>query len=245
MRARWLAWKARFAALALRERALVTGAAVLGILLIGHTYGVEPRTKARAFLEKQAAQQEQALNTLRGQVAQLQAQIAESEKAGKARMAQAQATLAELDARLEAARGTLVPPERMRPLLQDVLGARRNLKLVAMRNLPVAPLLEAPAARPEAGKEAQAPAEPPLKVVGVAARHDSRASWPSRSTVCTWSRLTADGCFRPSATPTSTSLGAPRIAEVIGATITVCSRPITSCRVSTSTGRRLSGRANA
>ena len=164
MKARWLAWKARFAALALRERALVTGAAVLGILLIGHTYGVEPRTKARAFLENQAAQQEQALNTLRGQVAQLQAQIAESEKAGKARMAQAQATLAELDARLEAARGTLVPPERMRPLLQDVLGARRNLKLVAMRNLPVAPLLEAPAARPEAGKEAQAPAEPPLKV---------------------------------------------------------------------------------
>lgn len=164
MKARWLAWKARFAALALRERALVTGAAVLGILLIGHTYGVEPRTKARAFLENQAAQQEQALNTLRGQVAQLQAQIAESEKAGKARMAQAQATLAELDARLEAARGTLVPPERMRPLLQDVLAARRNLKLVAMRNLPVAPLLDAPAARPAAGKEAQAPAEAPLKV---------------------------------------------------------------------------------
>jgi hypothetical protein len=45
--------------------------------------------------------------------------------------------------------------------------------------------------------------------------------------------------------PTITSLGAPRIVEVIGATITVWSKPMTSWRDSTSTGRRLSGARKA
>ena len=44
--------------------------------------------------------------------------------------------------------------------------------------------------------------------------------------------------LQPSAVPTSTSLGAPRIVDVIGATMTVCRRPMTSWRVITSTGRR-------
>ena len=36
-----------------------------------------------------------------------------------------------------------------------------------------------------------------------------------------WSRLIAEPCLSPSSTPTTTSLGAPRIVEVIGATVTV------------------------
>ena len=167
MKALWLSWAARFAALALRERALIAGAAVLGIVLIGYTYGVEPRMRQRAVLVNQATQQEQTLLTLRAQVAQLQVQIAETEKAGKERVSKAQAALTDLDGRLDAARRSLVPPEKVRPLLQDVLAARRNLKLVAMRNLPVAPLLEARAPAQEAtkdGKDAAAPTEQHLKV---------------------------------------------------------------------------------
>lgn len=41
------------------------------------------------------------------------------------------------------------------------------------------------------------------------------------STVCTWSRLTALSVLISSSTPTSTSLGAPWIVEVTGATTTV------------------------
>lgn len=170
MNALWLSWKARFAALALRERALVTAAAVVGIVLIGYSYTIEPRLRQRAAMEAQAAQQEQALQALRVQAAQLQAQIADSEKAGKERIAKAQAALSELDARLDAARGSLVPPEKIRPLLQDVLTARRNLKLVTMRNLPVAPLLERKGEAKEAaqaareGKEAAVAQERRLQV---------------------------------------------------------------------------------
>ena len=55
------------------------------------------------------------------------------------------------------------------------------------------------------------------------------------------STFTADSCFRPSAIPTITSLGAPWMVEVIGATVTVCRSATTSSRVSTNTGLRLSG----
>ena len=44
--------------------------------------------------------------------------------------------------------------------------------------------------------------------------------------------------------PMMTSLGAPRIVEVMGATRTVCRRPTTSCRDRMTTGRRLSGAEN-
>ena len=54
----------------------------------------------------------------------------------------------------------------------------------------------------------------------------------------------AESCFRPSSGPTRTSLGAPYTVDVIGATITVWSNPITSWRLITSTGRRLSGGLN-
>jgi hypothetical protein len=61
-------------------------------------------------------------------------------------------------------------------------------------------------------------------------------------TVNTWHRLTHDGAFSPSSEPTGTSVGAPRLVEVIAATVTVWSAPIKEGRLSTSTGRRLSGR---
>ena len=65
------------------------------------------------------------------------------------------------------------------------------------------------------------------------------------STVCIWSRLMAESRLSPSLIPTITSLGAPRIVEVIGATITVWRTSIASLRDRTRTGRRLSGRENA
>jgi hypothetical protein len=48
----------------------------------------------------------------------------------------------------------------------------------------------------------------------------------------------------PSSTPKTTSDGTPRIADVIGATVTVDKYAIALSRVSTTTGRFLSGGAN-
>ncbi|MBL8492011.1 MAG: hypothetical protein JNM82_14615 [Rhodocyclaceae bacterium] len=166
MMARWQEWTKKFAAMKPSERALVTAALVGGILLLGYTYAVEPALKKRAAMEKQAAGQETLAQDLEAQILLLRAQIAESEKSGKERLARAEAAVADLDVRLEAAKERLVPPERVRPLLRDVLAARQGLKLVALRSRPVTPLIEAAPTAPAAkdgGKEV-AKAEPTLKV---------------------------------------------------------------------------------
>ena len=46
-------------------------------------------------------------------------------------------------------------------------------------------------------------------------------------------------CFSPSTTPTRTSVGVPRIVEVIGATVPVWSQAASTSHVSTRTGRRV------
>ena len=62
-------------------------------------------------------------------------------------------------------------------------------------------------------------------------------------TVATLCRLTAHGPFIPSTSVRRTSDGTSRIVEVMGATVTADKYAIALSRVSTSTGRCLSGRA--
>ena len=62
-----------------------------------------------------------------------------------------------------------------------------------------------------------------------------------RGTVKRLQRLTHEVCLSPSSTPNSTSVGDPRRVDVTAATVTVWSDWISEGRLSTRTGRRLSG----
>jgi hypothetical protein len=65
----------------------------------------------------------------------------------------------------------------------------------------------------------------------------------NRWTVTALWRLIAHGAFIPSSTSSTTSDGTPRIAEVMGATVTIDRRWMEISRVRITTGRCLSGRS--
>ncbi len=142
MKAAFLRLIARFEALALRERRLVALALLGGVALLGWLSGVDP-----ALSRLQRA--ERALTEQRAQWSSLQSQLEVLQSPGQQPEAQARAELAALKQQVDALGGrmalmekTLVPPQRMTELLEGVLDGRRGVRLLGLRTLPVAPLLE-------------------------------------------------------------------------------------------------------
>jgi MSHA biogenesis protein MshJ len=72
--------------------------------------------------------------------------------------------LGELAGRLQTMESTLVPPQRMTGLLEDMIGRKTGLRLLSLKTLPVAPLLDK-----KAGAEEKEAAKPVDKVEGSSA----------------------------------------------------------------------------
>jgi MSHA biogenesis protein MshJ len=68
---------------------------------------------------------------------------------------------------LKGRRDKLVPPEKMGELLEQVLNKNERLQLIALETLPATPLIEPPAAKPDAGAVASAPVAVPVKSPGL------------------------------------------------------------------------------
>lgn len=162
MKARWQKLAGRFDALVARERWLVIGAVLGGIVMIGTMQFVEPalnRTKlAQHALLEQGAQ----LSTLRAQMLALQSSSKDPDVAARAELAELRKKLAELGERLGAMERSLVPPERMASLLEDLVGRGKDLKLISLRTLPVKPVLEKPVEKAPAGPAAATPPAAPV-----------------------------------------------------------------------------------
>ena len=141
MKSFFLGLAEKFDALAKRERYLVAVALLGGVLLIGWTTIIDPaRSRAqvaeRAIVEQRAqlaalAVQLQALQSARDPEAQAGAELAEIKRQIKA-----------LYDRYAALGGSLVAPQQVASLLEDMLGGKSNLRLLSLRTLPAAPVLE-------------------------------------------------------------------------------------------------------
>lgn len=162
MKARWQKLAGRFDALVVRERWLVIGAVLGGIVMIGTMQFIEPalnRTKlAQHALVEQGAQ----LSILRAQMLALQSSSKDPDVAARAELAELRKRLAELGERLGTMERSLVPPERMASLLEDLVGRGKDLKLISLRTLPVRPVLEKPAEKAPAGPAAATPPAAPV-----------------------------------------------------------------------------------
>lgn len=139
MKEKLLAWAARFDALARRERALLAGAAVVGILLLGFSVLVEPGLKS-ANAERLRGEQAQAdLEKLNGQIALLK-QAPDLNAGNRRALEEVRARVAENDARLNSLETTMVPPDKMRAFIESLLAQHRQVELVGLRTLAPAPL---------------------------------------------------------------------------------------------------------
>lgn len=154
----WLKWAARYDALQLRERWLVAAAVLGAIVLLGYSLFVEPALQ-------RARQADSRVEQARVQIANAQAQSLAQQSASpdpdlvaRAELDGLKKQLSELAGRLELLDNSLVAPQRMAGLMEEVIGRKTGLRLLAVKTLPLAPLLEK--GREAVGKPGDKPAHP-------------------------------------------------------------------------------------
>jgi MSHA biogenesis protein MshJ len=132
----------RLDAMTQRERVFIFGAGAVAILAVVYVGGIEPALKRRALLEARANDQATLLTTAEAQKRELQRTLAEDPAAAlRARIAAKQKEIASIDAQLASLQRTLIAPDRMASVLEELVGRSAAVKLVSLRNLPAAPLV--------------------------------------------------------------------------------------------------------
>ena len=132
----------KFDALASRERVLVACALLGGIMLLVWAAFIDPARLQTLQAERTRAAQQTQVQMLQAQMAALQAPGQSPEVQARAELAVLKKQIADMGERLAAMEGALVPPQRMAGLLESMIGGRSGLRLLGLRTLPVAPVLE-------------------------------------------------------------------------------------------------------
>jgi MSHA biogenesis protein MshJ len=130
---------ARFDALSMRERALVAGAALIGIVLLWVALVFDPMSVKQRALNAE-------LTTLQQSIQLTSQSIQETTEADPTLIAQREETrlkaqLAQINTQLAAKSAGLIPPERMVQVIHDVLSRQHGVTLVSLHNSPVTTLV--------------------------------------------------------------------------------------------------------
>lgn len=153
MKQYWQRFAAKIDSRNQRERTLIFIMAIVVSLALVNTALFDPlRAKAKR-LSQEAAQQ-------REQLADLGAKIQAARQTGKidpdaplrVRLAAVKQGLEQAAIELKGTQESLVPPDRMARLLEDMLSQNHNLKLVSLSTLPVSGVLEKPEEKGEKAK---------------------------------------------------------------------------------------------
>ena len=174
MKAYWLKLAARYDALVSRERWLIALASIGGIVLLGYSLAIEPARHNALLAERNAVEYSGQLANVRAQMVALQSPAKHPDVAARAELDGLKRQLADLAGRLELMEGSLVPPQQMSGLLEDMIGRRSGLRLLALKTLPVTPLLEKKAGADEKDAtkiEAKKPEGVPVNTSGGLFKH--------------------------------------------------------------------------
>jgi MSHA biogenesis protein MshJ len=136
----------RFDALSQRERATIAGAVLFGMLVVGYLVWINPQIARQATQAKRVVQAKNDLAALETQLSTLQAQHKDPDASNRTALQDVRKTMAAIDVRLRNVQDSLVMPDKMQAYLEGLLARNRNLELLSLRTLPVAPLIDKPGA---------------------------------------------------------------------------------------------------
>ena len=144
----------RLDAMTQRERLMVFGASALAVVALVYVGAIEPALKRSALLSARISDQAAMLSAAEAQKADLlRALSADPSAALRSRIEARRQEIAAIDSQLSGLQRTLVTPDRMATVLQELIGRGSQVRLVSLRNLPAMPLDQAKtpegAARPE------------------------------------------------------------------------------------------------
>ena len=140
---------ARFDALSTRERALIAGAALIGVVLLWFAVFLDPANVRQRALSAE-------LTTLQQSIYLTTQSIQQTNESDPMLTAQREAAkleqqLAAINTQLAAKSAGLIPPERMVQVIHDVLSRQHGVTLVSLHNSPVTTLVPAAAGTTSAG----------------------------------------------------------------------------------------------
>lgn len=141
MNALWRRTAAKFDALSVRERVMVSAAVMVALLALVYTLMIEPELKkqqrsAAAMLQKQSE-----MRALDAQVQGLLAARAQDpDRARRERLAQLAGQVNELESTINAEERRFTRPAQMRGVVEGVLGRARGVALVELKTLAVSTL---------------------------------------------------------------------------------------------------------
>jgi len=161
----WLKLSTKLDAMTLRERAMVFVAVTAAILFLLYTMAVEPMLAKQKLLLAQIKQQQNQIAGIDMEItAKAQGFSLDPDAQERARLQAARAEIDRISAGLLAVQKGLVAPEKIAPLLENLLSGHGKLRLMAMKTLPVTGMNESftASAPPVAGGAAPvaAPAQP-------------------------------------------------------------------------------------
>lgn len=126
-----------------RERMLIffAGVAVLVAFLYG--LGIAPALERSKTMELRSADQSNQIVVGDAQKTQLEQQLRQDpDTALRERIASRRNEIAQIDAQLSGLQRSLVPPERMAAVLEDLVGQDRRVRIVRLHNIAATPLVE-------------------------------------------------------------------------------------------------------
>jgi MSHA biogenesis protein MshJ len=132
----WVQLNEKFSALSFRERALVFGGILTGLLFLLVQLFILPVIEKQAALKDQSSLLEQSLKALKSQYSALQVTLKnDPNEALLVEQALLQQSLLDLETVLQDQVATLLSPRQTQDLLRSLLSDYRGLKLVEARNL--------------------------------------------------------------------------------------------------------------
>lgn len=157
----WKKLGERYDAYSRRERSLIAGMTVGGVLLLGFTLLIDPSFARARVADRTATQQSADVQSAEAQLQILKTQLQVDPNAGtKAEIVRLKSDLARVENALRNLEGGLVVPERMNAVLERLLAGNSGLRLVSLKSLP--PVNLADTGKPADGQAKAAPASPLL-----------------------------------------------------------------------------------
>ena len=153
-------YRDRVDAMSLRERVLIFVMLAAVLVSLVTTSVIDPLIAKQKQLSQQLVQSQAQTQALEAQVqAVAEAARRDPDEANKRKLAEVDAQRKSAYAALANMQQGLVAPDRMTQVLRDLLSQNAGLKLVSIKTLPVAPLIED-------GKPAEAGAKPQAQATG-------------------------------------------------------------------------------
>jgi len=145
----WVKLSTKLDGMTLRERAMVFVAVTAAVLFLIYSFAVEPMLVRQKALQAEIRQQQNQIGGIDIEIAaKAQGFVADPDAQSRARLQEARAEIARLSTTLLAVQKGLVAPEKIAPLLEQLLRGNGKLKLVALKTFPVTGLNDAAAAVP-------------------------------------------------------------------------------------------------